>query len=76
MKSKLTRIYSGTEVTVNLLKSILEEEGIAALIQDDFRSGVTAGFSGGVPSAIDLFINETDLEKAKPIVNEFLSRNS
>ncbi|MGV8094348.1 MAG: putative signal transducing protein [Mangrovibacterium sp.] len=76
MKNKLTRIYSGTEVTVNLLKGILEEEGIAALIRDDFRSGVTAGFSGGVPSAIDLFINETDLEKAEPIVKEFLSRNS
>jgi hypothetical protein len=76
MKNKLARIYSGTEVTVNLLKGILEEEGIAALIRDDFRSGVTAGFSGGVPSAIDLFINETDLEKAEPIVKEFLSRNS
>ncbi len=76
MNDKLIRIYSGTEVTVNLLKGILEEAGVTALAQDDFRSGIAAGFFGGIPSAIDLFIEEADLEKAKPIVNEFRSGNT
>lgn len=75
MNDKVIRIYSGTDITVNLLKGILEEAGITALIRDDFRSGVLAGFTGGVPSAIDLFIEEADLEKAKPIIKGFMSEN-
>ena len=71
MNNKLICVYSGTEITVNLLKKILEETGIPALIQNDFNSGISAGFSGGVPSAIDLFIEETNLEKAGPIITEF-----
>lgn len=75
MTDKLVRIYSGTEVTVNLLKEILEEAEITGLIQDDFQSGIMAGFSGGTPSAVDLFIQETDLKKAEQIVEEFRSGN-
>jgi len=71
MNDRLICVYSGTEMTVNLLKKILEETGIPALIQNDFNSGISAGFSGGVPSAIDLFIGETDLQKAEPIIADF-----
>jgi len=74
--NNLIRIYSGTELTVNLLKDELEGSGIPSMIQNDFNSGVSAGFSGGVPSAIDLFIQEHDLGKAEPIVNEFREINS
>jgi len=75
-KSSLIRVYSGTELTVNLLKDELERFGISSLIQNDFNSGVSAGFSGGVPSSIDLFIRELDLEKAEPILSEFKATNS
>ncbi|MDD4192884.1 MAG: DUF2007 domain-containing protein [Mangrovibacterium sp.] len=75
MNDKLICIYTGTEVTVNLLKGILEEAGIGVFVQDDFRSGIAAGFFGGSPSAVDLFIEGADLEKAKPIVREFKQRN-
>ncbi|MEL7586549.1 MAG: DUF2007 domain-containing protein [Prolixibacteraceae bacterium] len=71
MDDQLICIYSGTEITVNLLKGILEENGIPALIQNDFNSGISAGFSGGVPSAIDLFISEKNLETARPLIVEF-----
>jgi hypothetical protein len=74
--NNLIRIYSGTELTVNLLKDELEGFGIPSMIQNDFNSGVSAGFSGGVPSAIDLFIQERDLGKAEPIVSEFREINS
>ena len=73
--NNLIRIYSGTELTVNLLKDELEGSGIPSMIQNDFNSGVSAGFSGGVPSAIDLFIQEHDLGKAEPIVSEFREIN-
>jgi hypothetical protein len=74
--SNLIRVYSGTELTVNLLKDELEKFGISSMIQNDFNSGVSAGFSGGVPSSIDLFIQELDLEKAEPILSEFRETNS
>lgn len=73
--NKLTRVFTGTELTVNLLKNELEESGIAGIIRNDFNSGISAGFSGGVSSAIDLFIQECDLEKAEPIIGEFVKIN-
>ena len=73
--SNLIRVYSGTELTVNLLKDELESFGISSMIKNDFNSGVSAGFSGGVPSSIDLFIQELDLEKAEPIISEFREAN-
>ena len=74
-KNNLTRIYSGSEVIINLLKDELEKAGIACFIQDDFKSGVVAGFYGGLPSNVDLFIREIDLKKAKPIINGFKKIN-
>lgn len=73
--SNLIRVYSGTELTVNLLKDELESFGIPCMIQNDFNSGISAGFSGGVPSSVDLFIQEYDLEKAEPIIQEFSEIN-
>jgi len=60
---------------VYLLKERLEEVEISALIKDDFQSGLTVGFVSGVPSAIDLYIQESDLKEAEPIVNEFIQDN-
>ena len=74
--SNLIPIFSGTELTVNLLKDELENFGISSMIQNDFNSGVSAGFSGGVPSSIDLLIQEFDMEKADPIISEFRETNS
>lgn len=75
MGKKLVRIYSGSSIVINLLKDELENIGIAALIQDDFNSGTIAGFSGGNPSSVDLFIQKADLEKAEPFIKEFAQTN-
>ena len=71
-KNELIRVYSGTEISVLHLKEELEESGISSMMQNDFRSGISAGFIGGIPSAIDLFIMESDLKKAEPIINDFI----
>lgn len=73
--NSLIRVYSGTELTVNLLKDELESFGIPGMIQNDFNSGISAGFSGGVSSSVDLFIQESDLEKAEPFIQEFREIN-
>ncbi|MBL7969581.1 MAG: DUF2007 domain-containing protein [Prolixibacteraceae bacterium] len=75
MDNKLVRIFTGSSIIVNLLKDELENNGIAALIQDDFNSGTIAGFSGGIPSSVELFVQKADLEKAEPIIKEFTQTN-
>ena len=71
----LIRVFTGTEVLVYLLKERLEEVDISSLIKDDFQSGITVGFVSGVPSAIDLYILESDFKEAEPIINEFVKDN-
>jgi hypothetical protein len=69
--NKLIRIYSGTEVLVNLLKDKLENTGISATIQNDSNDS----FLRGVPTAIDLYIQQSDFKKAEPIINKFIKKN-
>jgi len=69
--NNLIRVFTGTEVSVIYLKERLEEIGISALIKNDFQSGLTVGFVSGVPSAVDLYIQESDLKEAEPIIKEF-----
>ena len=73
---KLIRVYTGTELSVNLLKDELESFGISGIIQNDFNSGLSAGFSTGILSAVDLLIQESDLKKAELIINEFAQINN
>lgn len=70
-ENNLIRVFTGTEVLVYLLKERLEEVGVSSLIKNDFQSGLTVGLISGVPSAVDLYIQESDLEEAKPIIKEF-----
>jgi len=73
--NNLIRVFTGTDVLVYLLKERLEEVEISALIKNDFQSGLTVGFVSGVPSAVDLYIQESDLKEAEPIINEFIQNN-
>lgn len=75
-RNQLLRVYTGTEVSVNFLKDKLKKVEISAIIQNDFKSGITAGFVGGVPSAIDLYIQASDLKKAEPIINAFVQNDT
>ncbi len=70
----LIRIYTGSELTVNLLSTELEKVGITGIIRNDFESGTSAGVAGD-PSAVDLYIQQSDLNKAKPVLVDFLRFN-
>lgn len=74
-ENDLIKAFTGSEIAVNLLRAELEETGIPSMVKNDFQSGVSAGFASGIPSAIDLYINESDLKEAEPIVKEFLRNN-
>jgi hypothetical protein len=71
--SELIRIYTGPEVSVIYLKAELEKIGIVALVQNNWQSGITAGFGGGTPDSIDLFIQESDFVNSKLQVEELIN---
>lgn len=74
-KNNLVRIYAGSELTVNLLKYELENEGIPTNVMNEYEQSNLSGFSTGTPNSVDLYILDSDLVKAEPIVKEFLKIN-
>jgi hypothetical protein len=68
----LVLVYTGRKVIIERIKAELECNGINSIIKDGFRQGIEAGFGGGVPSAIDLFVTESDIEKAKEIIDAII----
>ena len=70
-EEKSKKVFTGTEIEVNLLKEILAQNGITALIKNNNKSGIMAGFYGGASSAIELYIQEIDEDRAKPIIEGF-----
>lgn len=70
-EEKLIRVFVGPEPTALLLLEMLEETGVKGLIKND--SGL--GYLGAVPQVMDLYILETDLEKAAPLIKEFREKH-
>ena len=74
-KSKLVRVFAGSEITVSLLIAELEKEGIPTEMINEYEQSNFRGFSTGTPYSVDLYILDTDMERADPIVQEFLKVN-
>ncbi len=74
-KNELVRVFAGSEITVNLLRYELENEGISTNIVNEYEQSNFRGFSTGTPYSVDLYVLDTDLEKAEPIVKEFMKIN-
>lgn len=68
-QDKIVKLYTGSAVLVSHIKQELEDKGINCLVKDGFRQSISVGFVDGVPSAIDIFVVEADLEEAIKIVN-------
>ncbi len=68
-QEELVKLYTGDDITISRIKMELEAEGIASLVKDGIKQGLGAGFVGGVPTAVDIFVTEKDFEKAYEIVN-------
>ncbi len=68
-KNDLVLVYTGTDVNISRIKYELEIKGINSIVKNGFNAGLAAGFGGGIPSAIDLFVTEADLDKAMEIIN-------
>ena len=71
-RSSLVKIYTGSIITADRIIAELEIAGISAISRDEFQQGIEAGFGAGVPGVIDLFVQESDLEKAKEIISAII----
>ena len=74
-QTKFVHVFAGSEITVNLLKAELEQAGILSNVVNEYEESNFRGFSTGTPYSVDLYILDTDLEKAQPFVDEFLKIN-
>ena len=72
-EEKIKKVFSGTAIEVNLLKELFDQNGISALVKNNNKSGIMAGFYGGASSAIELYVQEHDVESAEQIIKDFKS---
>ncbi|MDP3463881.1 MAG: DUF2007 domain-containing protein [Bacteroidales bacterium] len=70
----LVNIFSGNEIQVLALQHELETEGIGTMIRDDQQAGNLLGI-GSIQFSVNLFIEKENLEKATPVLEDFLKRN-
>lgn len=68
MSEDYTKIFTDDSILVNRLQTLLNEAAIDSKVFDRVESGRLAGF--GVPiNSVELFVLNTDLEKAQPIID-------
>ena len=66
-ENELIRVFTGPEASALLLMKRLEETGIYAILKNDSSSA----FLGTAPPVMDLYIRVKDLDKGKPLIDEF-----
>lgn len=69
--SKHVKFFTGSLIEIQRLQLDLDDQGIPSMVKNNFQSGLRAGFYGGSPSLVELFIYEEDLDKANPILEAF-----
>lgn len=66
----LMKIFSGSEILALSLKDKIEAIEINVVMKNNIQSGRMAGF-GTADLAVELFIQETDYNKAYPVIEDF-----
>ena len=69
--SKHMRLFTGSLIEIQRLQLDLDDAEIPSMVKNNFQSGLRAGFYGGSPSQVELFIYEEDKEKAHEILSTF-----
>lgn len=70
--NKLVLVYTGGEIIIGRIRAELEVNGILSVVKNGFQQGLDAGFGGGIPSAIDLYVGELDVEEAVKIIKAII----
>lgn len=71
-KDEITLLYTCSDIDAQVLKDMLEENHIGAMVINSMNSGLVAGFSGGLQGIESkVYVEEKDIEKAKEILEVF-----
>ncbi|WP_298782387.1 DUF2007 domain-containing protein [uncultured Polaribacter sp.] len=70
MKNEHERIFTGTNIIVNGLTVLLDEEKITYLIKDQFESARLAGY-GAHMNSVEIHVLNSDIEKANETVKKY-----
>ena len=68
-QTDMIRVYSDTEININMIRAELAKIGIPSLVKNEFRSGLLAGF-GATPNSVDLYVNSSDIEEASSLIHD------
>jgi len=66
--SEYIKIYTGNTIIVQIIKQRLEAEGINPVIKDETESGRLADFATSIPGFPEVYVHESENEKAVKIV--------
>jgi Putative prokaryotic signal transducing protein len=70
-------VYSGSIVDADLLRNLLDGQGIQSYLKDEFVGMVAPYVVGpGGAGAVKVVIAKEDLDRARPIVEEFIRDKS
>lgn len=73
----LKLVYTGSCVDANFIKSILEDNGLGALVRDTLMESTIAGWASGAPDdACRVFVSEEHLKAAEKLIAEYLKSNT
>ena len=61
------RVYTGSETNVQYLQELFDKAGISSRVRNDFDSGLRAGFGGGLPGQVQLFVVKNHYDEALKI---------
>lgn len=61
------RVYTGPETNVQYLQELFDKAGIHSRVRNDFDSGLRAGFGGGLPGQVLLFVLQSHYQEAVKI---------
>ena len=69
-------IYSGSIVQADVLKCLLEGEGINALLEDEFIGMIAPYVSPGGAGAVKVLVAKTDVDEAGKIAEDFIKNST
>lgn len=71
-EEKIVLVYTGDLVTIEHIKNELEAKDITTVVKDGYQEGLDAGFVGGTPSSINLYVLESDVKNALEIISAIM----
>jgi hypothetical protein len=73
-QSEMIRVFSDTEINIDMIRAELAKIGIPSLVKNEFQSGLLAGF-GASPIAVDLYVNAENLDEASSLIQDINQNN-